>query len=109
MKEYYQLFDGILSLPLEIPGSTYAKAVQARGRILKRLTQVIDSRKSLEEDDHKDLLATVSSTEMQPEDRMSNEQIMDYFLGLLSAGHVSTATAVLFAIAFLTDSPKALN
>ncbi|KAJ7548789.1 hypothetical protein O6H91_07G027600 [Diphasiastrum complanatum] len=109
MKEYYQLFDGIFSLPLKIPGSTYAKAVQARGRILKRLTQVIDSRKSLEKDDHKDLLATVFSTEMRPEDRMSNEQIMDYFLGLLSAGHVSTATAVLFAIAFLTDSPKALN
>ncbi|KAJ7557602.1 hypothetical protein O6H91_04G001200 [Diphasiastrum complanatum] len=109
MKEYYHLLDGIFSIPLKIPGSTYAKAVQARGRILKRLTQVIDSRKSLEEDNHKDLLATVFSTEMRPEDRMTNEQIMDYFLGLLWGGHVSTATAVLFAIAFLTDSPKALN
>ncbi|KAJ7557592.1 hypothetical protein O6H91_04G000200 [Diphasiastrum complanatum] len=109
MKEYYHLLNGIFSLPLKIPGSTYAKAVQARGRILKRLTQVIDSRKSLEEDNHKDLLATVFSNETRPEDRMTNEQIMDYFLGLLSAGHISTATVLVYAIAFLTDSPKALN
>ncbi|KAJ7557599.1 hypothetical protein O6H91_04G000900 [Diphasiastrum complanatum] len=84
MKEYYHLLNGIFSLPLKIPGSTYAKAVQ-------------------------DLLATVFSNETRPEDRMTNEQIMDYFLGLLSAGHISTATVLVYAIAFLTDSPKALN
>ncbi|KAJ7520388.1 hypothetical protein O6H91_19G003700 [Diphasiastrum complanatum] len=107
MKEYYQLFEGIFSLPLKIPGSKYVKAIAGRRRILKRLAQVIDSRKTLEEDNHKDLLATVFSEKL--EDRMTNEQIMDYFLGLLSAGHVSTATAILFAIAFLTECPKALN
>ncbi|KAH7665114.1 Cytochrome P450 B-class protein [Dioscorea alata] len=108
-KEYNTFMNGMASMPLNLPFTSYRKALQSRSVILKIMGRCLDERvekirdgcNGLEKDD---LLASVSA-----ETNLTRDQILDLILSMLFAGHETSSAAICLAIYFLESSPKALQ
>ncbi|KAL5557275.1 hypothetical protein UlMin_039511 [Ulmus minor] len=107
-KEYITFMKGVVSPPLNFPGTAYRKALQSRSTILKFIKQKMDQRiekakegKEMEEDD---LLGWVLKNS-----NLSTEQILDLILSLLFAGHETSSVAIALAIYFLPSCPAAIQ
>ncbi|KAL5554166.1 hypothetical protein UlMin_041567 [Ulmus minor] len=99
-KEYITFMKGVVSPPLNLPGTAYRKALQSRSTILKFIKQKMDQRiekakegKEVEEDD---LLGWVLKNS-----NLSTEQIL--------AGHETSSVAIALAIYFLPSCPNAIQ
>lgn len=96
---------GILSIPINISGFAYFKAMKARCILISKISQAIEDRKNNYNGVQKSgLLARVLD-----EENLSEEIIGDFIISLLFAGHETTAKTMSFAIHFLTGCPKALD
>ncbi|CAA6657595.1 unnamed protein product [Spirodela intermedia] len=90
-REYITFMKGVVSAPLNFPGTAYWKAKKSRSTILKvierkieeRLRRKADGRDGSEEDD---LLSSVLK-----QANLSKEQILDLILSLLFAGHETSS------------------
>ncbi|GLT80006.1 hypothetical protein SLA2020_514690 [Shorea laevis] len=108
-KEYVTFMKGVVSAPLNLPGTAYRKALQSRSTILKfiegkmeeRMKKMKEGKENLEEDD---LLGWVLN-----HSNLSTEQILDLVLSLLFAGHETSSVAIALAIYFLPGCPTAIQ
>uniref|UniRef100_A0A0C9QPK2 TSA: Wollemia nobilis Ref_Wollemi_Transcript_14644_1927 transcribed RNA sequence n=1 Tax=Wollemia nobilis TaxID=56998 RepID=A0A0C9QPK2_9CONI len=108
MQEIYEAFNiyvkAILCLPLNIPGTAYAKGVKARKTIIKKVHQSIEERRQHPEVVYNDLLA-----KLLREGTYSEEIIADMILFLLFAGYETSSTIMSFAVKYITHNPRALE
>ncbi|KAG5069786.1 hypothetical protein AAZX31_01G162600 [Glycine max] len=108
-KEYVTFMKGVVSAPLNLPGTAYRKALKSRSIILKfiegkmeeRVRRIQEGNESLEEDDLLNWVLKHSN--------LSTEQILDLILSLLFAGHETSSVAIALAIYFLPGSPQAIQ
>ncbi|KAK9164127.1 hypothetical protein Syun_005029 [Stephania yunnanensis] len=108
-REYITFMKGVVSAPLNFPGTAYRKALQSRSTILKVIERKMEERiqkigdngseKVVEEDD---LLGWVLKHA-----NLSTEQILDLILSLLFAGHETSSVSISLAIYFLQACPEA--
>ncbi|KAF7135583.1 hypothetical protein RHSIM_Rhsim08G0114900 [Rhododendron simsii] len=108
-KEYITFMKGVVSAPLNFPGTAYRKALKSRSIILKFIEQKMEERigkmgKGVENLDDDDLLGWV----LKHSD-LSKEQILDLVLSLLFAGHETSSVSIALAIYFLQGCPKAVQ
>lgn len=96
--------NAVASIPIKIPGSTYAKALKAREILIGKISMMIEERRNHCEVVHTDLLA-----KLLEEGTLSDEIICDFILFLLFAGHETSSRAMTFSIKFLTNCPRALE
>ncbi|RAL46572.1 hypothetical protein DM860_004851 [Cuscuta australis] len=107
-KEYVSFMKGVVSPPLNFPGTAYRKALQSRTRILEFIEAKMEEREREEEgggaggDD--DLLGWAMKNSS-----LSKEQILDLVLSLLFAGHETSSVAIALAIYFLQACPNAVQ
>uniref|UniRef100_A0A0G7ZP11 Cytochrome P450 CYP720B12v2 n=1 Tax=Picea glauca TaxID=3330 RepID=A0A0G7ZP11_PICGL len=94
--------DALLSVPIRIPGTAYARGFKAREFLIKRIYEGIEDRRKHPQVVRNDLL-----TKLLKEDSLSEEIIADFILFLLFAGHETSSRSMSFSIKFLTDCPKA--
>nr|CAB3496575.1 unnamed protein product [Digitaria exilis] len=107
--EYITFMKGVVSAPLNFPGTAYWKALKSRASILGVIERKMDDRlekmskenSSVEEDD---LLGWALK-----QSNLSKEQILDLLLSLLFAGHETSSMALALAIFFLEGCPKAVQ
>lgn len=107
--EYITFMKGVVSAPLNFPGTAYWKALKSRATILgvierkmeERLEKMNKENSSIEEDD---LLGWAMK-----QSNLSKEQILDLLLSLLFAGHETSSMALALAIFFLEGCPKAVQ
>ncbi|XP_010263684.1 PREDICTED: cytochrome P450 90B1-like [Nelumbo nucifera] len=108
-REYLTFMKGVVSVPLNLPGTAYRMALQSRSRILKIIERKMEERnrkmgdecQRIEEDD---LLGWVLK-----HSNLSTEQSLDLILSLLFAGHETSSIGISLAIYFLHDCPKAIQ
>lgn len=109
-KEYITFMKGVVSAPLNFPGTAYRKALQSRSAILKFIKGKMEERrirkmeKRIENMEEDDLLGWVLN-----HSDLSTEQILDLILSLLFAGHETSSVAIALAIYFLQDCPMAVQ
>ncbi|GAV90900.1 p450 domain-containing protein [Cephalotus follicularis] len=107
-KEYVTFMKGVVSAPLNFPGTAYRKALKSRSTILKFIEIKMEERILKMEDrgdlEENDLLGWV----LKHSD-LSTEQILDLILSLLFAGHETSSVAIALAIYFLQGCPNALQ
>ncbi|KAG5535838.1 hypothetical protein RHGRI_023566 [Rhododendron griersonianum] len=108
-KEYITFMKGVVSAPLNFPGTAYRKALKSRSIILKFIEQKMEERigkmgEGVENLDDDDLLGWV----LKHSD-LSKEQILDLVLSLLFAGHETSSVSIALAIYFLQGCPKAIQ
>lgn len=111
-KEYVTFMKGVVSPPLNFPGTAYRKALRSRSTILKFIERKMEGRvqrmkeggagDSSRDDD--DLLGWVLK-----HSNLSTEQILDLILSLLFAGHETSSVALALAIFFLQACPRAID
>ncbi|XP_062216300.1 steroid (22S)-hydroxylase [Phragmites australis] len=108
-REYITFMKGVVSAPLNFPGTAYWKALKSRAAILgvierkmeERVQKMNKENSSVEEDD---LLGWALK-----QSNLSKEQILDLLLSLLFAGHETSSMALALAIFFLEGCPKAVQ
>eukprot|EP01018_Ginkgo_biloba_P019336 Gb_33837 [translate_table: standard] len=89
-KQFYDFSEAVLTLPVKIPGSKYARGIKER----RKNPQIA----------HNDLL-----TKLLNEETLSDEIVSDFLVFLLFAGHETSSRSTAFSIKFLTECPKALE
>ncbi|XP_010503731.1 PREDICTED: cytochrome P450 90B1 [Camelina sativa] len=128
-KEYVTFMKGVVSAPLNLPGTAYRKALQSRATILKFIERKMEDRKSeIKEEDQEEEVRREDEAEISKSDHvrkqrtdddllgwvlkhsnLSTEQILDLILSLLFAGHETSSVAIALAIFFLQACPKAVE
>ncbi|KAG8384000.1 hypothetical protein BUALT_Bualt04G0072400 [Buddleja alternifolia] len=102
--EYITFMKGVVSAPLNFPGTAYRRALKSRSIILKFIERKMDERIRNGREDENDLLGWVVKNS-----NLSKEQIMDLVLSLLFAGHETSSVALALAIYFLQGCPTAVQ
>ncbi|XP_016474150.2 cholesterol 22-monohydroxylase CYP90B51-like [Nicotiana tabacum] len=103
-KEYITFMKGVVSAPLNFPGTAYRRALQSRSTILKFIERKMEERLTEMKGDESDLLGWVLKNS-----NLSKEQILDLLLSLLFAGHETSSVAIALAIYFLESCPAAVQ
>ncbi|XP_010537524.1 PREDICTED: abietadienol/abietadienal oxidase isoform X2 [Tarenaya hassleriana] len=97
--------DGCLSVPVNLPGFTYYRAMKARKDIIHKINDTIERRVQNEAGE----AGNGFLGRLLEEENLPNEVIADFIINLLFAGNETTAKTMLFAVYFLTHCPKAMN
>ncbi|KAK6922724.1 Cytochrome P450 [Dillenia turbinata] len=103
-KEYITFMKGVVSAPLNFPGTAYRKALKSRSTILKFIEGKMEERIKGENSEEEDLLNWALK-----HSNLSKEQILDLILSLLFAGHETSSVAIALAIYFLQGCPSAVQ
>ncbi|KAL5981345.1 hypothetical protein ACLOJK_015400 [Asimina triloba] len=107
LEDFLTFMKGLISFPLYIPGSSYARAVQARARISSTVKGVIEERRSMGEktcSKDSDFLDTLLAV-----DSLSEDEKVSFVLDSLLGGYETTSLLMAVAVHFLGQSPAALE
>ncbi|KAL7140660.1 hypothetical protein ABFS83_08G003400 [Erythranthe nasuta] len=103
--DFLTFMKGFVSLPVQIPGTAYAKAVKARKRISSTLKEMIRNREN--EGMHKkrgDFL-----DELLGKVWLNDEEKVSILLDLLLAGYETTSGLMALVVYFLAHAPSSLQ
>ena len=103
------IIHGLLSVPINIPGTTFNRAIRAGKAVRQEILEVIKQRKKeLSENDGtvaRDFL-THSLLELDENGKAINEMmIASRIMSLLIAGHDTTNSAITFVLKYLAEFP----
>ncbi|XP_021284533.1 abscisic acid 8'-hydroxylase 4-like [Herrania umbratica] len=104
-KNYFIVDRGYNSFPTNVPGTPYKKALLARKRLSKILSDIICERKEkrlLE----KDLLGCLLNYKDEKGEVLTYDQIADNIIGTLFAAQDTTASVMTWIVKYLHDNPK---
>lgn len=106
LKDFLTFMKGLISFPLYIPGTPYARAVQARARISFTVKAIVEERRKNGGDPNKkgdflDVLLSISN--------LSEEEKVSFVLDALLGGYETTSLLMSMAVYFLGQSPTALE
>ncbi|XP_076930455.1 cholesterol 22-monohydroxylase CYP90B51-like [Bidens hawaiensis] len=106
-KEYVTFMKGVVSAPLNFPGTAYRKALKSRSTILKFIEGKMKERINQSDKENRledDLLGWVLTNS-----NLTKEQILDLVLSLLFAGHETSSVSIALAVYFLEACPTAVH
>ncbi|KAI6702378.1 hypothetical protein NL676_011514 [Syzygium grande] len=111
---FYDLAQGLISIPINLPGCTFHKALKARRKLVKILQANLEKRRRLKNKkeqatEEKDVLDLLMEVEDEDGERLDEEVIIDVSLMFLLAGHETSAHATMWAAIFLKDHPEILQ
>ncbi|ONK56030.1 uncharacterized protein A4U43_C10F3410 [Asparagus officinalis] len=106
--ELFQLFIGVYSLPIELPGTKYYHAVKARKKITRMFTEIIEERRS-SPSLHQDMLDHLLRSDEGSKAKITNNEVIDLAIAVMYAGYDSVSMTSMLAVKYLHDHPKALE
>ncbi|CAI0441987.1 unnamed protein product [Linum tenue] len=101
---YYVLEKGYNSMPVNLPGTLFHKAMKARKELGRILAKIMAARREMKLD-HNDLLGSF----MEDKEGLTDEQIADNVIGVIFAARDTTASALTWALKYLRDNPSVLQ
>ncbi|XP_050227313.1 cytochrome P450 87A3 isoform X2 [Mercurialis annua] len=108
-ENFVAFMQGLISFPLEIPGTAYHKCLQGRKRAMKLLGNLLHERKANPRKHQSDFFDYVLK-ELQREGSILTEAIaLDLMFVLLFASFETTSLAITMAVKFLSTNPLALK
>ncbi|MBA0689689.1 hypothetical protein Goari_007406 [Gossypium aridum] len=108
-ENFVAFIQGLISFPLNIPGTAYHKCLQGRKNAMKMLKDLLNERRSMPRKHQSDFFNFVLE-ELQKEGTILTEAIaLDLMFVLLFASFETTSLALTLAIKFLSDNPSVLN
>ncbi|XP_055835968.1 abscisic acid 8'-hydroxylase CYP707A1 [Solanum dulcamara] len=107
LKKNYSIVDkGYNSFPTKFPGSPYRKALQARKRLGKILSEIISERKEKKVLEKGLLSCFLNAKEEKGLLVLNEDQIADNIIGVLFAAQDTTASVLTWILKYLHDNPK---
>ncbi|PON44230.1 Cytochrome P450 [Parasponia andersonii] len=108
LEDFLTFMRGLISLPLYIPGTPYARAVKARNRISSTVKAIIEERRTSSYDENSrkrsDFLEILLSV-----DTLSEDEKVSFVLDSLLGGYETTSLLMALVVYFLAHSPSALQ
>ncbi|XAR57665.1 hypothetical protein NMG60_11025906 [Bertholletia excelsa] len=108
-KPFEVLASGIFSIPIDLPGTPFRKAVNAAEEIRKEIRAIIKQRKiDLAEkraSPTQDVLSHMLLTPDEDGKYMQEMDVADKILGLLIGGHDTASITITFIVKYLADLP----
>ncbi|XP_020095427.1 cytochrome P450 716B2-like [Ananas comosus] len=113
-KDFVELLAGLWAVPVNLPFTTFNKSLRASAHARKALTEITRKKKAMLESGHcspsEDLITYLLS--LKGEDNncaLSEEEIVDNAMVLLTAGHDTSSTLMTFMIRHLANDPETLQ
>ncbi|KAH9532184.1 hypothetical protein CY35_19G076800 [Sphagnum magellanicum] len=110
-EDFYILCEGLLAIPIKLPGTKFSKALQARARIIETLERDVVS-KPRPENDEDHYADYMENTRRENFSGMTEERLLEktrsHMLGMMFAGHETAACAMLFAVKYISEHPDVL-
>ncbi|WCJ27935.1 Cytochrome P450 724B1 [Euphorbia peplus] len=105
-EDYRTFMKGFVSLPIEVPGSHYWKAVKARERLSRTVKEIIQQRRINNNNNNRkeDFLQVILS-----KGQLSDDEIVSIMLDILLAGYETTSTLISLILYFVAHSPLAFQ
>ncbi|XP_039121180.1 abscisic acid 8'-hydroxylase CYP707A2 [Dioscorea cayenensis subsp. rotundata] len=101
---YYRLEKGYNSMPINLPGTLFHKAMKARKELERIVSKILASRrKKLVE--FNDLLGSF----MEAKEALTDEQITDNIIGVIFAARDTTASVLTWIVKYLGENPSVLQ
>nr|ABK26932.1 unknown [Picea sitchensis] len=113
MLEFYKLVEGTISMPINLPGTSYRRGFQARENVLRMLREVLRERRA-STDTHNDMIAMLLNDKEEEDgasvnSKLTDEQILDLLISIINAGYETVSTTTMMAVKYLHDNPEALR
>ncbi|KAF9591548.1 hypothetical protein IFM89_004602 [Coptis chinensis] len=105
--EFDKLVQGVISLPIDLPGTSYSGGLQARKNMLSILRKTIEERRASSSVQH-DMLGCLMRMEDSGQ-HLSDEVIMDIMITIMYSSYETVSTTTMMAVKHLHDNPKALQ
>lgn len=104
---------GLMSLPIDLPGTAFNRAIKGAQFIRKLLLEIVRQRKKdlaeKKESGVRDLLTHMLLATDEDGRHMNEVDIADKIIGLLIGGHDTASTALTFIMLYLADLPHIYN
>ncbi|CAL1375426.1 unnamed protein product [Linum trigynum] len=108
-ENFLAFIQGLISFPIDIPGTAYHKCLQGRKRAMKMLKNLLNERRMNPRKQQSDFFDHVLE-ELHRDDTILTEGIaLDLMFVLLFASFETTSLALTLAMKFLSDHPKVLK
>lgn len=101
---YYILEKGYNSMPINLPGTLFHKAMKARKELAKILAKILSLRRETKQS-HNDLLGSF----MEESEGLTDEQIADNIIGVIFAARDTTASIMTWILKYLAENPTVLQ
>ncbi|XP_022755803.1 abscisic acid 8'-hydroxylase 2-like isoform X2 [Durio zibethinus] len=109
IKQLYQCLEkGYNSMPLDLPGTPFHKAMKARKLLNETLRRLIQNRRENEKQGG-GLLGVMLEAKNQMVDQLSDSQIADNLIGVIFAAHDTTASVLTWVLKYLHDNGDILE
>ncbi|VVB12459.1 unnamed protein product [Arabis nemorensis] len=102
---YYILEKGYNSMPVNLPGTLFHKAMKARKELSQILARILSERRQNDGSSHNDLLGSF----MGDKEELTDEQIADNIIGVIFAARDTTASVMTWILKYLADNPNVLE
>ncbi|KAJ0964526.1 hypothetical protein J5N97_025664 [Dioscorea zingiberensis] len=109
MREYNELIKGIAAIPLNLPGTSYWKALKSREKILKIFERKMEEREKNGDENPRILERDDLLNWLMKNTAYGLEEIGDTLLQTLFGGHDTTSRAISLMVYFLDDCPRAVQ
>ncbi|KAI3790646.1 hypothetical protein L2E82_03847 [Cichorium intybus] len=110
---FESIVHGIVSIPIDLPGTTFRRAIKAANTIRKELIAMVKQRKTdLAEGKAtatQDVLSHMLLFSDEDGTFMEEHDIADKILGLLIGGHDTASSACAFIVKYLAELPEIYN
>ncbi|KAG9452934.1 hypothetical protein H6P81_005838 [Aristolochia fimbriata] len=103
-QHYLTLEKAYNSMPINLPGTLFHKAMKARKQIAAIMSKILDCRRQRKEE-RNDLLGSF----MSEKEALTDEQMVDNIIGVIFASRDTTASVLTWVLKYLSDNPKFLQ
>ncbi|MCD7460015.1 hypothetical protein HAX54_042670 [Datura stramonium] len=100
---------GIFSVPINLPGTPYNRAVKGGKMVHGELKKVIRERKKENKILYNDLLSRLMSSNNENRELMNDAEICNNIIGSLLASYDTTSAAITFVLNYLAELPNIFN
>ncbi|CAL0314503.1 unnamed protein product [Lupinus luteus] len=108
-ENFVAFIQGLISFPLDVPGTAYHKCLQGRKKAMKMLKKMLQERRAMPKKEQTDFFDYVVE-ELKKEGTILTEAIaLDLMFVLLFASFETTSLAITYAIKLLSDNPLVLK
>lgn len=109
LQDFLAFMRGLISLPLYIPGTPYARAVQARSRISSTIKAIIEERRRKHHVDDGDSKKNDFLEILLCVDTLSEDEKVSFVLDSLLGGYETTSLLMAMVVYFVGQSQTALR
>ncbi|KAL5070955.1 hypothetical protein RYX36_021842 [Vicia faba] len=107
---FTEMHSALFSLPINLPGFAFRKGIMAREKLVKLVKPIVEERRMMiKHGERKDLLDVFLEARDEDGWKYEDEDIIDILIGIVLAGHETTANSMMWSMIYLTQNPHILE